>query len=203
MRVPKLWSETIETHRHAVSEAILDTTWALITEHGPTSVTMSQIAEKAGIGRATLYKYFPDVETILFAWHERQISAHLGRLTEIRDQTDDVGEQLDAVLEAYAFIAYQRGRHGAELGKLLHRDGHTAQAQRHLSDFIGSLLAENAAQGSVRDDIAPDELAAFCLHALTAAAGVSTEPAVHRLVAITLDGIRPRRPWNASETTLH
>ena len=55
--VPKLWSDTIAQHRHAVREAILDTTWALVTEHGLLSVTMSQIAEEAGVGRATLYKY--------------------------------------------------------------------------------------------------------------------------------------------------
>ena len=71
--VPKLWSETIESHRTAVREATLDTTAALVAEHGLRSVTMSQIAEHTGIGRATLYKYFPDVEAILVAWHERQV----------------------------------------------------------------------------------------------------------------------------------
>ena len=38
---------------------------------------MSQIAKDTGIGRATLYKYFPDVESILRAWHQRQIDEHL------------------------------------------------------------------------------------------------------------------------------
>jgi AcrR family transcriptional regulator len=46
-------------------KAILDTTAALVAEGGLLSVTMSRIAEEAGIGRATLYKYFPDVEAIL------------------------------------------------------------------------------------------------------------------------------------------
>ena len=55
--VPKLWNETIEAHRRAVRDAILETTAALVVEHGLTSVTMSQIAEETGIGRATLYKY--------------------------------------------------------------------------------------------------------------------------------------------------
>ena len=73
--MPKLWNETIEAHRREVRDAILDTTAALVAEHGLRSVTMSQIAEKTGIGRATLYKYFPDVEAILPAWHERQITA--------------------------------------------------------------------------------------------------------------------------------
>jgi AcrR family transcriptional regulator len=38
---------------------------------------MSDIAEATGIGRATLYKYFLDLETILSAWHQRQVEAHL------------------------------------------------------------------------------------------------------------------------------
>jgi AcrR family transcriptional regulator len=99
--VPKLWTETIEAHRRAVRDATLDTTAALVAEHGLRSVTMSQIAEKTGIGRATLYKYFSDVGAILLAWHERQITSHLTQLAEVRDQSADAGERLAAVLEAY------------------------------------------------------------------------------------------------------
>src|SRR5688572_26143234 len=109
--VPKLWNETIESHRRAVRDAILETTWALVSEHGLTSVTMSQIAEETGIGRATLYKYFPDVEAILLAWHERQITGHLEHLAEVRDQAGDTGERLDAVLEAYALLSHDRFSH--------------------------------------------------------------------------------------------
>ena len=80
--VPKLWNQTIEAHRAAVRDAILETTWALVAEHGLRSVTMSQIAKKTGIGRATLYKYFPDVEAILLAWHQRHVAGHLKHLAE-------------------------------------------------------------------------------------------------------------------------
>jgi AcrR family transcriptional regulator len=59
---------------------------------------MSQIAEQAGIGRATLYKYFPDVEAILLAWHEGQITGHLEHLAELRDQPGDAAQRLEAVL---------------------------------------------------------------------------------------------------------
>src|SRR4051794_5732931 len=105
--VPRLWNETIEAHRRAVHDAILDATAALVTEHGLRSVTMSQIAEKAGIGRATLYKYISDVDAILLAWHERQITAHLEQLAEIRDQGSGAAERLEAVLEAYALISHE------------------------------------------------------------------------------------------------
>src|SRR5437870_6998486 len=129
--VPKLWSETIEEHRQAVREATLDTTAALVAEHGLTSVTMSKIAEETGIGRATLYKYFPDVEAILVAWHERHVTSHLEHLAALRDQAGDATERLKAVLEAYALI--QHKRHATELGALLHRDEHVSRAQQHLS----------------------------------------------------------------------
>ncbi len=91
--MPKLWNETIEAHRRAVRDATLDATAALVAAHGLASVTMSRIAEETGIGRATLYKYFPDVEAILVAWHERQVTGHLAQLTELRDQAGDAAER--------------------------------------------------------------------------------------------------------------
>src|SRR4051794_28728085 len=104
--MPKLWTETIEAHRREVRGAILATAAALVVEHGLHAVTMSQIAKATGIGRATLYKYFSDVEAMLFAWHERQVSGHLEQLAEVRDQASAAGERLEAVLEAYALISH-------------------------------------------------------------------------------------------------
>ena len=187
--VPNLWNETIEAHRRAVRDATLDTAAALVAEHGLASVTMSKIAEETGIGRATLYKYFPDVEAILVAWHERQVTSHLEHLIAIRDQAGDAGERLETVLEAFALISHQR--HGTELAALLHRGEHVFRAQQRLSDLIRDLLIEGAATGDLRDDVAPDELASYCLHALTAASSLPSKAAVRRLVTVTLAGLRP------------
>jgi AcrR family transcriptional regulator len=188
--VPKLWNATIEAHRREVREATQDTTASLVAKHGLRSVTMSQIAEMTGIGRATLYKYFPDVEAILVAWHERQVSGHLEYLANVRDQAGEAGERLEAVLEAYALI--QHDHHGTELAALLHRGEHVARAQQQLSDLLRDLLTEAAEAGDVRDDVAPDELASYCLHALAAASSLPSKAAVRRLVTVTLAGLRPR-----------
>lgn len=190
--MPRLWTETIEAHRQTVHDAILDTAWSLVAEHGLLSVTMSQIAEKTGIGRATLYKYFPDVESILFACHQRHVAQHLAQLAELRDRPGDADDRLEAVLTAYALISHHRGRHGTEeLGALLHRGEHVARAEQQLVDLIRGLLEEVTATGRLRGDVAPDELASYCLHALTAASALPSEPAVHRLVAVTMAGLRP------------
>ncbi len=195
--MPKLWDETIVAHRRAVRDATLDTTAALVAEHGLLSVTMSQIAEETGIGRATLYKYFSDVEAILFAWHERQVTGHLEQLAEVRDRAGDAGERLEAVLEAYALISHTR--HGTEAAPLLHRGEHVARAQQQLSELIQDLLSEGAKTGDLRDDVAPEELASYCLHALTAASGLPSKAAVRRLVTVTLAGLRPARPRRGQE----
>ena len=186
--VPKLWTETIEEHRRAVREATLDTTAALVAEHGLASVTMSRIAEETGIGRATLYKYFPDVEEILAAWHERQITGHLKQLAQVRDQAGSAAERLQAVLQAYALIQHEH--EGTELAALLHRGEHVVRAQQQLHNFISELLADGAKTGDLRDDVAPGELASYCLHALTGAASLASAAAVRRLVAVTMTGLR-------------
>lgn len=193
--MPKLWNETIDAHRRAVRDATLDATAALVAEHGLASVTMSRIAEKTGIGRATLYKYFPDVDGILTAWHERQITTHLDHLVDIAGKADPGGARLEAVLKEYALIQHEsRGHHGGELMALLHRGEHVARAQQRLHDFVRDLLTEGAQAGDVRDDVAADELASYCLHALTAASSLPSQVAVRRLVTVTLAGLRQDRP---------
>ncbi len=189
--VPKLWSETIEAHRRDVRAAVLDTTAALVAEHGLLSVTMSRIAEETGIGRATLYKYFPDVEALLIAWHERQIAGHLERLARVRDQGGTPGQRLAAVLHAYALIAHEsRGHHDTELAALMHRDEQVARAEQRLRHMLRDLVTEAAVAGDIRDDVDPEELVKYCLHALTAASGLPSKAAVRRLVGVTLAGLR-------------
>jgi AcrR family transcriptional regulator len=187
--MPKLWNATIEAHRAAVRDATLDTTAALVAAHGLTAVTMSRIAKETGIGRATLYKYFPDVEAIMVAWHERQVTGHLAQLAAIRDQAGEAGTRLAAVLESYALITH--AYHGSDLAAILHRGEHVVHAHRQLSDLVRDLLREGVRSGEVRDDVPAEELAGYCLHALNAAGSLPSKDAVHRLVAVTLAGLRP------------
>jgi AcrR family transcriptional regulator len=101
---------------------------------------MSRIATETGIRRATLYKYFPDVETILLGWHERQIARHLQQLAEVREAAEP-GAQLEAVLEAYALIQHQHPHHGTDPAALLHQGQHVARARHQLHAFISDRLA--------------------------------------------------------------
>jgi AcrR family transcriptional regulator len=192
--MPKLWRDTIEAHRRTVRDATIDATAALVAEHGLRGVTMSLVAEATGVGRATLYKYFPDIEAILAAWHDRAIEGHLQQLVEARDAASDPANRLAVVLTQYALIAHDsRGHHDAELAAVLHRDERVSRAEEHLRTMVRDLLTDAAGAGDVRSDVSADELATYCLHAIGAANGLASVAAVRRLVDVTLAGVRPQR----------
>jgi hypothetical protein len=97
-------------------------------------------------------------------------------------------------MQQYALICHRRRRHGTEeLAALVHQPERIAHAQRQLIDLFAQQLTEVAAAGGVRDDIAPEELASYCLHALSAAGSLPSDAAVRRLVSVTLAGLRPPR----------
>lgn len=188
-----MWSETIDEHRRTVRGSILDTTARLAIEHGVSSVTMSQIAEQAGIGRATLYKYFSDVGAILGAWHELQVGNHLQQLVAAGEVEDDPSLRLDVLLSAYARILREsRRHHDTDLGALVHHGAaHVTHAEEQLLQLMTDAVAVAAAVGVVRADAPAAELASYCLHALDAAVSLSSDEAVQRLLGIIRAGLAP------------
>lgn len=186
--MPRLWHDSVDQHRTVVREAVLDAVGALVADHGLGPVTMSKVAETAGIGRPTLYKYFPDVESLVLAWHERQVARHLEQLASVRDNATGSIDRLTSVLEAYASITYEHPRSGSSAK--LHSGQHVAQGEQHLHLFMQELIVEGVAEGHLRDDVAGSHLAAYVLSALSAASAMPSEAAARRLVRVVLGGLR-------------
>lgn len=184
--MPKLWHDTIEAHRNAVADAIMDRTAAIAATEGLHALTMARIAQESGIGRATLYKYFKDVEEILSAWHKRQISNHLEDLENVRVRYESPLSALEAVLTAYA--AHSAHDHAGSLGGLLHALPHVREAHRHLEAFVAQLIAEADKAGELERGPSADERARFVLAAMQAVPSHS-RATVNRLVAMVLRGI--------------
>jgi AcrR family transcriptional regulator len=184
--MPKLWHDTIEAHRNAVAQAIMDRTAALAAAEGLHGLTMARIAQETGIGRATLYKYFKDVEEILASWHRRQVAAHLEDLEAVRSRHPDPVRALEAVLLAYA--AHSAHDHHGSLGRLLHALPHVDEAHRHLQSFVTDLVREALEAGKLKAQGSSDELARYALAAMDAATGHS-RAALTRLVGMVLKGM--------------
>ena len=186
--MPKLWDQSVQTHRRSVHDAVLDSTATLVDQRGLASVTMAGIATEAGIGRATLYKYFSDVDAVLLAWHQRHIADYLEQLAAVRHQVREPAEQLLAVLQAYARIRHHR-QHGG-IAAALHRGTHVQDAARELRNVLEEVIAAAVTAGAVREDIPVAELALFSENALAAAGEVLGADAIDRLVQVTVDGMR-------------
>ena len=189
--MPRLWTDTIESHRAEVRDPILEAAAALATESGATKVTMTQVAERTGVGRATVYKYFDDVQAILIAWHEKQIAGHFAALEAACGRPGDASERLELVLETYALLTFEH--HGKELVALLARGEHAARANERFLGMLQTLLEEGAARRLLRDDVSASELASYCMHALSGAATFRSRAAVRRLVGVTMAGVRRPR----------
>ncbi|MBZ5736399.1 TetR/AcrR family transcriptional regulator [Nocardioides sp. TRM66260-LWL] len=186
--MPKSWGESVATHRSAVRDAIKDATWSLVHEHGAAGLSMSQIADRVEISRATLYRYFPDVDSILVEWHTDKVHAHVTQLRHAAADVTDPAERLAAVLTCYATIARGVPR-GGELATLLHQGAHLEQAEQQVLDLFAEAITSAVEAGAVRGDVAPADLARYCLYALAAPGGSEASGAV--LVPVVLAGLQP------------
>ena len=185
-----MWEESIDDHRRAVSGAITEAAWQLAEEHGPLNMTMSQVASAAGIGRATLYKYFPDVEAILVAHHAQHVEGHLRTLEQIRAGSGPVGPRLVALVHTYGLFCFGRAQHSStDVSAFVHRDPAVTDAERRLREVFVDLIDDAAAEDLVRTDVSSEELAEYCLHAVSAAVTASDVERLRRLVRLVLDGL--------------
>lgn len=191
--VQRVWDETLDAHRHEVRNAIFQATSALVQRDGLRALTMSKIAETARIGRATLYRYFSDIEAVLRSWHSDQITRHLEELAAVRVRSAPE-ERLGDVLQAYAVLSRRsHPHHDADVEALLHRDHQVAQARHKVRALVSELIRDEVRVGAVRDDVPAEELASYCIHAVGAAGEATSEEAIRRVVAVTLAGLRPER----------
>jgi AcrR family transcriptional regulator len=63
-------------------DKILQTARRLFVQQGYTATSMRQVAEQAGIGKATIYHHFPDKKAIVMALHQRNL-ARMGEAVQL------------------------------------------------------------------------------------------------------------------------
>lgn len=181
------WDHAVDEHRSAQREAIGAAAWALARQHGPFAVTMSQVADAAGVSRPTLYKYFPDVEAMLTAHHRRHVESHVAELAEILDGSGTPDERLERLVIAYAEICHHRARHGrAEVDRLVHSPFELDAAESQLVELFARAISETGAAGG---DLTPPILATYAVRALASAADVPSTK-VLAVARLALEALR-------------
>jgi AcrR family transcriptional regulator len=143
------------------------------------SLSFDEIADRAGVSRATVYRHFPDRQALGAAITARGIGA-LKRAT-----ADDMAfrDLLHTVLATA--VAMRR------LGELIEAlpDRERNRHVRALVDQLTPAFRRAQTAGELRADVEPGDLALMLRALLAAARGPDGEAAAKRLLAVLMDGL--------------
>lgn len=73
--MPKINAANMAEHKERTYASLLQATQELIAEQGIESVSMAEIAKRAGVARTAIYNYAPDKESLLLASAEAAVTA--------------------------------------------------------------------------------------------------------------------------------
>lgn len=87
-----------ERKRQKARNAIITAAYELFGERGFDDVTVTEIAERAEVGRTTFFRYFGDKQEVVFADDERTIAALIGTLRQEAERRAPIGDSLSTAL---------------------------------------------------------------------------------------------------------
>ena len=94
-------------HRHneRTRAKVLDAYGSVLAEQGFESATMAEAAERAGMARSSVYRHFPDKESLFFSYLEDRVTAFVEALSHDvppdRDATDRLRRLVVAELRRF------------------------------------------------------------------------------------------------------
>lgn len=138
--MPKIIGSTLADHRELTRQHLFDALSELMAERPFDSLTMSEIAQRAGVGRTAVYNHFADKESLLLAFMNQTVAQFADLLTDALAGEDDVIERLRIYIRAH--LEWTRRYHLPQTMNL--RSEMSAQAGSHLRDhahLVGRVLA--------------------------------------------------------------
>jgi AcrR family transcriptional regulator len=155
------------------------------------SVSLDEIARRAGVGPGTLYRNFPTKESLIEAVVQRRLQQLVDDARARRDAPEPGEALLEFVDYLVTAVAAQRDlvdaltNAGVDVGPVV-----TATSQALRSE-IGHLLLRGQRSGTMRTDIGTAELMALMSGVIMALGPRPGEPADLRVVlAVLHDGLR-------------
>ena len=137
--------------RDHVAVLILERAAALLAQNGPAAASMADIAQAAGVGRATLYRHFPTRDALLEALAAAAVEDLGDRLAEAGLDAVPVREAVARVCRAFVTTG---GKYLA-LMRTGHKPTDPAAVDRHIAAPLRALFQRGADEGELRSDIAP------------------------------------------------
>ena len=154
---------------------------------GQYDVSFNELARRAGVGIATLYRNFPTRRDLLSALYEGEVAAILAAT---RVSSDEPGQTFQRWLVQFFDFAVGKKAVVAQLLEQDRADHVVGRHRRAVSEAATPLYEAARASREIRDDITLDEI----LDLLIAIADTSSRPAAKNpMLRTALDGLRAVR----------
>ena len=131
--MPKIIGESLASHRELTRTRLFEALGSLMGEQSFESITMSQIAERAGVGRTAVYNHFADKEVLLLAYMREVTSEFACVLTQRLEAEPDPLMRLRIYIRSHLQMI---GRYHVKAGMGLRRHM-SGQGASHLHDHAG------------------------------------------------------------------
>jgi AcrR family transcriptional regulator len=172
-------------------DRLLEIAVRAFSQDGP-EVTLDAIAKEAGVGIGTLYRHFPTREALIDAAYRNELNRLCDSAGDLlRDMPPD--QALRAWMDRFAdYMTTKRGM-GDALRALIASGGDPfSESRTRMTSAIGKLLAAGAAAGTVRRDVAPDDVLISLSGVTLATADSGRRDQAGRVLDLLMDGLRPR-----------
>ena len=157
---------------------------------GRVPVTLEQIARDAEVGIGTLYRHFPTREALVEALYRKELAdlcATAGDLLE----THAPERALRAWMDGFAdYVAAKREM--AEALRAVFASGAVtvSQARGELTVAVKQILDAGIADGTLRDDVRPEDVVAMIVGIFTATSIAGGREQLERMFDLLVDAVR-------------
>jgi AcrR family transcriptional regulator len=173
-------------------DALLEAAKAVFASSG-VDAPVREIATKAGVGVATVYRHFPQRADLVAAVFRREVDA-CAAAAPVLAREHEPGEALARWLRRYtSFIATKRGLAAALRSGDPAFDALPAYFRQHLEPAVQALLDAAVTAGQVRDDVEPYDLLRAVGNLASATGDDGTAHSL-RMVDLLIDGLRYGAP---------
>ena len=158
------------------ADRIIEATFKLVAERGLGSVTMTDVADRAGVARQTLYNHFSDVDQIVVTGIERHAQTGFAHLVDLLKATGTAEAKME-LLARYTVAEGSHG-HGVEDVRNALSPGARAHLDQHRNDFrvlVASIISNGMADGSFDAALDPEQHAVLVQGLLLSASDLAAE----------------------------
>ena len=157
-----------------------------------TDVTLDAIAKEAGVGIGTLYRHFPTREALIDAAYRSELARLCDSVGDLlRDMPPD--QALRAWMDSFTdYMSTKRGMGDALRAVIASGGDPFSESRTRLIAAVTTLLRAGAAAGSLRSDVAPEDVLASLSGVSLATASPDHREQAGRLLDLLMDGLRLR-----------